>query len=222
MEPAAPPLPVCRNLPFQFCAGSQISKRMSESADGLIEPVARQNSGSFVKSAPCPGNAGCGDRNAPAATVSTASVVFGNATDASSAHERGGCADTAAAAGFDAAFGDCFAWSHAASAAMADKPNTTDLHSMIRSPKNSSRSMSHRIHRDVDAEPQREIRLVAGITRAVAPLPAVHDVVVVRDQDHEPAVRVLDATPPRRAAQAATAAPADRVRVRNLDLRHFR
>src|SRR5437773_9276643 len=100
MEPAAPPLPVCRNLPFQFCAGNQISKRMSESADGLIEPVARQNSGSFVKSAPCPGNAGCDDWNAPAATVSAVSVVFGNATDASSAHERGVSDAAAVAAGF--------------------------------------------------------------------------------------------------------------------------
>ena len=81
---------------------------MSESADGLIEPVARQNSGSFVKSAPCPGNAGCGDWNAPAATVSAASVVFGNASEASSAHECGVCADAAAAAGFDAAFVACF------------------------------------------------------------------------------------------------------------------
>ena len=71
MEPAAPPLPVCRNLPFQL-VGSQTSKRMSESADGLIDPVTRQNSGSFVKSASNPGNGGTGDLKAPAATVSVA------------------------------------------------------------------------------------------------------------------------------------------------------
>jgi hypothetical protein len=47
MAPAAPPLPVCTNLPFQPAAGSQISKRMSESAVGLMEPVRRQNAGSF-------------------------------------------------------------------------------------------------------------------------------------------------------------------------------
>jgi hypothetical protein len=75
-------------LPFQL-AGSQTSKRMSESAVGLIEPVTRQNSGSFVKSASNPGNGGVGDLKAPGATVSVVMVALGSASRASSAHERG-------------------------------------------------------------------------------------------------------------------------------------
>ena len=125
---------------------------MSESADGLIEPLARQNSGSLVKSAPNAANAGCGGGNAPAATVSVASVVFGKARLASSAHVFG-C--IAAAAGCVPAPGPCFAPSQAASAAAADTMNTIAPLRMIRSPQISSRLpnlVSHRIHRDVHAE----------------------------------------------------------------------
>lgn len=49
MEPAKPPLPAPRSRPFQFCKGSQISKRMAESLVGRMIPVTRQNGGSPVK-----------------------------------------------------------------------------------------------------------------------------------------------------------------------------
>src|SRR5690242_16693864 len=87
------------NLPFQPSAGSQTSKRMSESGVGLIEPVARQNAGSFAKSAPGPPNEGTGDLNAPAATASTPEiVVFGTASAARASQDFGAAADAAGGA----------------------------------------------------------------------------------------------------------------------------
>ena len=70
---------------------------MSESAEGVIEPLTRQKSGSFVKSAANPGKGGCGDWKAPAATVSVPSVVWGIASVASSPQDRGAASGVEAA-----------------------------------------------------------------------------------------------------------------------------
>jgi hypothetical protein len=43
IAPAAPPLPVCMNLPFN--SGSHISNRMSDSAVARIVPERRQKAG---------------------------------------------------------------------------------------------------------------------------------------------------------------------------------
>jgi hypothetical protein len=59
----------------------------------LIEPVTRQNAGSFEKSGGGP-NAGASDLNAPAATLWTpAIVVFGKASEASCSHDFGVAAE---------------------------------------------------------------------------------------------------------------------------------
>src|SRR4029078_7637133 len=86
--PSAAPFRVCMTLPFQPSAGSQTSKRISESGAGLIEPITRQKAGSFVKSAGGPPNEGAGDLTTPAATDSTREiVVLGSASAASSSHD---------------------------------------------------------------------------------------------------------------------------------------
>src|SRR4029077_13357987 len=73
MEPANPPLPTLRNLPFQSEAGNHTSKRISESAVGRITPARRQNAGSLSMGLPD------GGVNLPAGTACTVvTVVFGS------------------------------------------------------------------------------------------------------------------------------------------------
>src|SRR5579863_2897850 len=73
MEPAKPPLPTLRNLPFQSEAGNQTSKRISESAGGRITPARRQNAGSLSRGLPD------GGVNLPAGTAcAVVTVVFGS------------------------------------------------------------------------------------------------------------------------------------------------
>src|SRR5271167_419627 len=66
MEPAKPPLPTPRYLPFHPLAGSHTSNSMCESADGVRTPCTRQNSGVVLKMAAFGPEGGV---KAPAATT---------------------------------------------------------------------------------------------------------------------------------------------------------
>src|SRR5215467_5841261 len=82
MCPAKPPLPTPLNLPFQSCAGSQISSLISESDVGASVAVTRQKAGVDLKtggtSSP---DFRLGGVNMPAATISaTVTVTFGRAS----------------------------------------------------------------------------------------------------------------------------------------------
>src|ERR1700719_2034306 len=75
MEPANPPLPTLRNLPFQSEAGNHTSKRISESGLGRMTPARRQNAGSLSRGLPE------GGVNLPAGTAcAVVRVVFGSFT----------------------------------------------------------------------------------------------------------------------------------------------
>src|SRR5689334_4930892 len=94
MDPAKPPLPCPRYLPFQPVSGSHTSILMSESLAGLMVAVTRQNAGRFLADAagtPEPD----GGTNAPAATgCADVMVVSGsfNAARLSQVAARAECA----------------------------------------------------------------------------------------------------------------------------------
>src|SRR5512137_392621 len=73
MEPAKPPLPWLRYLPFHPATGIHTSILMLESAAGLISAAMRQNAGSSLKIAGF--GIGLGSSNAPAATVCAEVIV---------------------------------------------------------------------------------------------------------------------------------------------------
>src|SRR6185369_9124665 len=66
--PPYPPLPPWSSLPFQFFAGSQTSKWISESLVGREVPATRQNSGTLV------GVVAPGRTNGPAGTTTAVST----------------------------------------------------------------------------------------------------------------------------------------------------
>src|SRR6478672_3798806 len=66
MDPANPPFPTPRYLPFQPASGSHTSILISESLPGLIVAATRQNAGRFFTEAG--GTLAPGGINAPAAT----------------------------------------------------------------------------------------------------------------------------------------------------------
>src|SRR5262245_51939863 len=81
MEPAKPPLPMPWNLPFHPEAGIQTSNWISESAEGLMLPATRQNSG--ISGSGCP----AGGVKLPAGeSVAEAIAVCGRASDARLSH----------------------------------------------------------------------------------------------------------------------------------------
>jgi hypothetical protein len=84
MEPANPPFPTPWNLWFQPEAGSQASKRIFESAEGVIIPATRQNAGR-LSIALSPGGV-----NDPAGTA-WAAVIFvsGSVSAARLSHATG-------------------------------------------------------------------------------------------------------------------------------------
>src|SRR5262245_46598384 len=76
MLPAKPPLPTPRKFPFQPSMGSQTSNLISESLVGLITPTTLRKAGKLLKgSVPGSTNVPAGGLNAPAATVSTDTIV---------------------------------------------------------------------------------------------------------------------------------------------------
>src|SRR5262245_45226725 len=82
MTPAHPPLPTCAYLVFHLSSGSHTSKRMSDSAVGLIVPAIRQNGGRLVIALVDPGGV-----NEPAVIASTAVMeVFGSGVFAMAVH----------------------------------------------------------------------------------------------------------------------------------------
>src|SRR5689334_13748671 len=68
IEPAKPPLPAVAKRPFQPDAGSQTSNWMSESAEGLIDPVTLQKAGTST-------GGPCGRASGPAATACALAMV---------------------------------------------------------------------------------------------------------------------------------------------------
>src|SRR3954465_9925874 len=101
MEPAHTPFPTPTNLPFQFAAGIQTSKRMSESDVGRIVPPTRQKAGNREYAAggapgpPAPAPAG--GVNAPAGTVcATVISVWASSSPLSSSHPAAWAVEKAA------------------------------------------------------------------------------------------------------------------------------
>src|SRR5271165_4314890 len=93
MSPFQPPFPTSWNFPFQPDSGSQVSDLMSESREGAMVMVTRQNAGRSAN----PSSAPAGGLNRPAETTcADVMVVFGSLTNARRAHEAsvtGGLSD---------------------------------------------------------------------------------------------------------------------------------
>src|SRR5471030_1670558 len=86
MMPAAPPLPVPRNLPFHVAVGgSQTSIRMCDSGVGVSVAAMRQNSGVFIG---VPLALAPGARNVPAYTSTAAVIVAAGSLSAPSASQE--------------------------------------------------------------------------------------------------------------------------------------
>src|SRR5580658_5900811 len=76
MDPAKPPLPTPRYLPFQPEIGNQTSKSIFESLEGRITPCTRQNAGNFLNSASSEEVAALsGPENSPAGTIRAIMIV---------------------------------------------------------------------------------------------------------------------------------------------------
>src|SRR6476620_1427303 len=97
MMPAAPPLPVPRNLPFHAAVGGiQSSILMCDSGVGVSVAATRQNAGVFIGAAVA---AAPGTRNVPASTAVAAVIVTSGSFNAASAsHDPDDCAAAGAAA----------------------------------------------------------------------------------------------------------------------------
>src|SRR6476646_8516079 len=79
MDPAKPPLPSPRYLPFHPESGSQTSILISESLAGLMLAATRQNAGRFLTAAA--GTPG-GGTNAPASTGCASVIVVSGSLSA--------------------------------------------------------------------------------------------------------------------------------------------
>src|SRR4051812_48445165 len=98
MTPAAPPLPVPRNLPFHApVGGSHTSILMCDSGVGVSVAATRQNAGVFIGAAVA---AAPGTRNVPASTGTASVIVTSGTFNAANASqdEDGVCAASGAAA----------------------------------------------------------------------------------------------------------------------------